>query len=279
MLGARKPTQGPQGAPRSCKSVFLKTLAPQPTSTCLPQAPGLGFECLLSPDLLCSHEVTCSLPLPRLSTSTPNSLDSLHPRPWGPGPLPGLGLAPCPPGRPLHRQPRWLFSSAFRLLADLTPCALTGNPQSETPPASLGPLCSGVFVKLSISVAPPSSTVVPGLAKTLRAGRRRAGARGVGHGAPWGTLPTDPHGHSWAGHTESVSVSDPHGAEGGLHWVPSLLEMRADSSCLASTRTGAVFSAGERPVGAVGGGRAWAVAGPLGGWPWGSVRGSLWPWL
>lgn len=198
MLGARKPTQGPQGAPRSCKSVFLKTLAPQPTSTCLPQAPGLGFECLLSPDLLCSHEVTCSLPLPRLAASTPDSLDSLHSRPWGPGPLPGLGLAPCPPGRPLHRQPRWLFSSAFRLLADLTPCALTGNPQSETPPASLGPLCSGVFVKLSISVAPPSSTVVPGLAKTLRAGRGRAGAGGGGrpqsplgnpaHRSPWSFL-------------------------------------------------------------------------------------------
>lgn len=148
MLGARKPTQGPQGAPRSCKSVFLKTLAPHPTSTCPPQAPGLGFECLLSPDLLCSHEVTCSLPLPRLSTSTPNSLDSLHPRPWGPGPLPGLGLAPCPPGRPLHRQPRWLFSSAFRLLADLTPCALTGNPQSETPPGFPGATLLRGFCKV-----------------------------------------------------------------------------------------------------------------------------------
>lgn len=48
-----------------------------------------------------------------------------------------------------------------------------------------------------------------------------------------------------------------------------------DSSCLASTHTGAVFSVGERPMGAVGGGWAGAVAGPLGCWHRGSVRGSF----
>ena len=169
--GAQKPTQGPQGAPRSCKSVFLKTLALHPTSTCPPQAPGLGFECLLSPDLLCSREVTCSLPLPRLATSTPDSLDSLHPRPWGPGPSLGLGPAPCLPGRPLHRQPRWLFSSAFRLLADLTLCALTGNPQSETLGFPGAALLRG-FCEVVNLCGPTESTVGPGLAKTLRAGCR-----------------------------------------------------------------------------------------------------------
>lgn len=123
----------PQEAPGSCKSVFLKTLAPHPRSTCLPQAPGLGLEHLLTPDLLCSREVTCSLLLLRLAAPTPDSLGSVQPGPWGPGPSPGLGPVPCPPGRLLHLQPRWLFSRAFRLLADLTPRALTGNPQSEIP--------------------------------------------------------------------------------------------------------------------------------------------------
>ena len=129
--GARKPTQGPQGAPRSCKSVFLKTLAPQPTSTCPPQAPGPGFECLLSPDLLCS--VRSRAPCPSEACHlNPRFLGLPAPQALGTWPLPGVGPAPCPPGRPLHHQPRWLFSSDFRLLADLTLCTLTGNPQSET---------------------------------------------------------------------------------------------------------------------------------------------------
>ena len=235
----------------------------------MPQAPGLGFDHLLTPDLLCSCEVTCSLPLPRLT-----ALILWAPCTPGPGDL-ALGWAgPCsvtareapPPSAQVGLLQR------LRLLADLTPCALTGNTQSETPDFHGAALLRG-FCKVVNFCGPTQFHCGSWLGQNPEGWPWASWVEGGGQ--PWSPresrAPRPPGSFlRWA---QSLSLPVTLMVPRRPALVLSLLEMRADVSYLASTRTGAVFSPGERPVEAVGGGQAWAVVGPLVAGPHGMAPG------
>lgn len=122
----------PQEAPGSCKSVFLEDACPPPSKH-LPASGPLVWDwsILLTPDLLCSREVTCSLLLLRLAAPTPDSLGSYNPA-LGPGPT-GLGPVPRPTwgGALSTFSPGGSSLQSLQALADLTP--LCPQPRGDPP--------------------------------------------------------------------------------------------------------------------------------------------------
>lgn len=133
-----------------------------------------------------------------------------RPNPRFPGlPAPRPWEAPPPSAQVGWASGSFRLLRAFRLLAGLTPCALTGNPQGETPIFPGAALLRG-FCKVVNLCGPTQFHCGSWLRQNPEGWLWASWERGwgVGHGALWRALPTDPRGHSCTGHTESITVSD-----------------------------------------------------------------------